>query len=107
MMLALGPGFWCGSAGARADEAELDPRGHLSAKGRRASVQKIYFSPNWMLRGVVTCEVIWPKLPTVVMSRPGGPKLTWLIALKNSARKSRYCCSLTENFLPMEASKLK
>jgi len=57
MMLALGHGFWCGSAGAGPGEAEALSHAAISAP-KAARAQKIYFSPNWMLRGVVTCEVI-------------------------------------------------
>ena len=41
------------------------------------------------------------------MSRPGAPQLTWLNALNSSTRKSRYCFSVTWNFFPTDASKLK
>ncbi len=54
-----------------------------------AADQKLYFRPNWMLRGLPTVAVISPKVPGDPKSRPGGPKLAWLNRLKNSTRKSR------------------
>src|SRR5580704_17779111 len=60
-----------------------------------------------MFRAFCTCPVIWPKLVGLVISRPGGPQLAWLKALKNSVRNWRYLDSVKLKFLPTEASKLK
>jgi hypothetical protein len=41
-----------------------------------------------MFRAFCTWPVIWPKLVGLVISRPGGPQLAWLNALKKLGARS-------------------
>ncbi len=59
-----------------------------------------------MMRGAETVPVISPKVLGVEMLLAGGEKLGWLVALKNSVRKSTYRPSGMLNFLPMPKSQL-